>query len=492
VTALRERVIRDTMLYTSANVFAMAVGIGVSLMTKSILGAVGAGYWALLKVSQSYGEYSDLGVRDALLRDVPQALGAGDRDRAARLQDGALAFIAASAAAASAVIALAALFAVADPVLKKGLLGISLLVIATHAYSYWLNLLRLLKKVPALCAVIVVNILLVAVFSIAGAKAGGVLGLTAGMLVSTTLAAFFAARAAGERVRPRWNGAEIAQLVRVGFPMMILSTTLVTFLSIDSLMIGRMIGIRELGYYTIALMSIQQIGALGRFTLIVVFPHIQERYGKTGSLADSAGYFLRTTHTLRLLLPMLIGACTIFVPAIVHYLLPQFEPGIGAMKILAAGYYFVAVNEMAQTVLYTTNRQKRLIPVYAALALTAALLIYLFIRAGWGIEGAAAATSIAYFLFFAAVFALSFGRLVGAAATLRLAASTVGVFAYFIGCLLLVERFVRLEPVWLEALARFACFAVSQAPFLWKIERDEKIFSSVGTILRNRGRLAGA
>ena len=39
MTALRERVIRDTMLYSIANIFAMVTGIGVSLATKAILGA---------------------------------------------------------------------------------------------------------------------------------------------------------------------------------------------------------------------------------------------------------------------------------------------------------------------------------------------------------------------------------------------------------------------------------------------------------------------
>ena len=42
----RERIIKDTMMYTMANYLAMGVGIFLSIITKGILGPLGAGYFA--------------------------------------------------------------------------------------------------------------------------------------------------------------------------------------------------------------------------------------------------------------------------------------------------------------------------------------------------------------------------------------------------------------------------------------------------------------
>ena len=89
---LKERIVKDTLVYSGANYIAMGLGIVISIATKAILGTVGAGYWALMKVVTSYGEYSDLGTKDAVSREIPQAAGAGDADRRSRLQDAVFSF----------------------------------------------------------------------------------------------------------------------------------------------------------------------------------------------------------------------------------------------------------------------------------------------------------------------------------------------------------------------------------------------------------------
>ncbi len=484
--SLRTRVLKDTLQYSIANYFAMAVGIGVSLATKSILGAVGAGYWALFKVFQSYGEYSDLGTRDALLREIPQASGAGDPARCARLQNSALAFTAVMSVLSALVIAAIALFKTSDPVLRSGLLLVALLVIATHFYNFMLNLLRTLKKVGTLSVLIAVNIVLVAVFSVAGAMLGGVRGMTAGVLLSTVCAAGFAYRSAGINFRPEWNWTEIRRLIGIGLPVVVLSYVLITFLSIDAVMIGRMIGLEQLGYYTIALMTVQQVSSLGRFTQIIVFPHIQEQYGRTGSLESSEKYFVKTTQALQHFLPFIIGASVLLVPLIVHYLLPRFEPGIPAMKVLVTVYYFVAVSEMASTILFTVDRQKRLIPIYGVVVAVAALLNYGFIKAGYGIVGVAAATGISYLLFFLSVFIYSFRTLIGWRRAALQAGSILAMFAYFAACLYAVGRWVHGPNPVAETFFQLAVFVGAMLPLAIRYERKERILSAVAGILMNK------
>ena len=93
MSLLKRRVVKDTVTYTLANYIAMAIGILVGVVTKAILGTMGAGYWALLKVFTSYGEYSDLGTRNAMNREIPRVMGAGKQEEALKTQDSAYAFM---------------------------------------------------------------------------------------------------------------------------------------------------------------------------------------------------------------------------------------------------------------------------------------------------------------------------------------------------------------------------------------------------------------
>ena len=110
----------------------------------------------------------------------------------------------------------------------------------------------------------------------------------------------------------------------------------------------------------------QQISTLGRFASIVIFPHIQERYGQKKSLEEIKHFFIKTTRALTLALPFVIAFITFFVPVVVILFLPRFEAGLGAMRFLVLGYFFVAVNEMSCQILFTINQQARLIPLYLA------------------------------------------------------------------------------------------------------------------------------
>ena len=143
----KKRIIKDTIQYSIANYTATAIGVVVSVMTKAILGTVGAGLWAIMKVFNSYGEYSDLGTRDALLREIPQLIGAREMDKCEKIQNSAFSFSMLSALFSAAAFLIMAVFVIREQALKHGVIVVAFLVIATQMYNYFLTLLRTLKKV---------------------------------------------------------------------------------------------------------------------------------------------------------------------------------------------------------------------------------------------------------------------------------------------------------------------------------------------------------
>lgn len=481
--SLKKRVVKDTLQYTVANYIAMAVGIAMSIATKAILGATGSGYWTILKVFGSYGEYSDMGTRDAMTLELPKAGGAGLAERCRKVRDCGFSFTVAASLISMVVITVFSVFFVTDPVLQKGLWVTALLVVATQFYNFALTILRASKKISSLSLTIILNIVLVALFSIVGALWKGVVGMASGVLAATTLSALSAYRSAEVRPHWDWNGRVIWELVQTGFPMVVASYAIVTFLSIDSIMIGNMIGYKELGLYAIGLMSVQQISALGRFSQIILVPHIQEKYGQTGMLKDSGALYVRSTKVLACMLPLIIAYVYFGVPVLVEYFLPKFQGGIPAMKILVLGYFFVAVNEMSPSILFTANKQKNLIPIYAFVVLLAATLNYVLIKRGYGIEGVAAATSIAYVGSFLIVFSYAFKNLLNGRETFRLVVSII--FIFFVSSVLTVaiDHLVFVNSL-VDVILKCGIITIAFSPLFYRLEKKEGLFKVLKNLRR--------
>jgi len=482
----RERIIKDTLMYSVANYIAMGVGIFLSIVTKGILGTLGAGYFAMIKVFTSYGAFSDLGTRDAMLREVAQAVGAGDQKKAERIRDTIFTFTLLSSLAVIVVFAIISMFFVKDPLMKNGVLLAGFLVLVTQIYNFSITFMRILKKVSYLSLTIVANILGVALFSIAGAYFFGVLGLVIGLIVTTFFSAFFAYWLSDMQLRFRWDTGELWRLIRIGFPLVLAGYALDTFLIVDTIMIGKMIGYNQLGFYTIALMSIQQINSLGRFSQIILLPHIQEKYGKTQSLADAKSLFVKSTTTLVYFLPVIIALVFFGVPVIVHYFLPKFNPGLVAMRILVTAYYFVAVNEMSSTILFTINKQARQIPILAVMIIIAIGLNYLFIKTKGGIEGVALATTIAYFFYFAFFFYYAFKHLMEKPELRRSILAVIGIFLYMALLLHGTEALCHLTNPLIDCVVKYLIFLLLFSPVLVFFEKKEGVFKTIVSIFRDK------
>lgn len=484
--SFREKIIKDTMMYSLANYIAMGIGIFVSIITKNILGTLGTGYFAMVKVFSSYGGFSDLGTRDAMLRETTQAAGAGNIAQVGKVRDTVFSFTLLASLGVIVIFTIIAFFFTHDPLMKRGVLLAGILVLVTQFYNFSLTFMRSLKEVSHVSLTILANIVGVALFSILGAFFYGVLGLIVGLIIATFISSFFAYKISGMRLSFHWDGPEVWRLVRIGFPLVLAGYAMDTFLIVDTIMIGKMIGYNQLGFYTIALMSIQQINSLGRFSQIVLLPHIQGKYGENQNLADTKTIFVKSTMTLVYFLPVVIALVFFGVPGVVHYLLPKFIPGLVAMRILVPAYYFVAVNEMSSTILFTINKQERQIPLCVAMIGFAILLNYLFIKAQGGIEGVALATMIAYFFYFLFFFHYAFNHLMAKSELHRSIATVVLIFLYSTGLLHGIEWACHLSQPLIECVVKLLVFLFLFSPILIVFEKKEGIFKTIGSLFGNK------
>ena len=472
-------IIMDTIFYSGASCIAIIIGFLVSISSKRFLGVSGAGYWALLTVVQTYALYVGLGIKKGLVREIPQLMGAGEIKKAKELEDATFSYLIIASLAGAAVIWFISFFLVADPLLKKGMKIIAVLILATHLYNLMLVILRARKHISILSKVVVLNTLFIALFALPGAYFFGVNGFATGTLVATCISFYSAKRLANTRFSFYLDWGKTWHLIKIGLAMLLAGILFRTFLNIDKIMIGNMLGIERLGLYTIGIMAVQQVSSLPRFFNIVIFPHIQEKYGATKDVTEIKSMIIKPTYLISRLGPVLLGLIIFLVQPIVLYVLPQFQDGLGIMKILVFGYFFMAVNEMSSTLLFTIDKQRMLIPLYGVMVAACIGLNYLLITLGFGITGVALGTSISYFLFFLVVFTYAACHIMRWISIVKFYCEIMVFFLYFLINILWIDAVVNMSSLALTSFLKIVCFFLISIPVLISVQRRERIFSLV-------------
>ena len=475
----KQRIMNDTLIYSGASYFAIIIGFLVSIFSKKFLGVSGAGYWALLTVVMTFALYVGLGIKKGLVREVPQLIGAGEIKKAKELEDTTFSYLIIASLVGAAVICTVSIFLFTDPLLKTGMKVIAVLIPVTHLYNLMLVILRARKQISILSRVVVLNTIFIFLFALPGAYFFGVIGFAAGTVIATSLSFYYAKRWSNTRFSFCLDWEKIWHLIKIGLAMLLAGILFRTFLNIDKMMIGKMLGIEQLGLYTIGIMAVHQVSSLPRFFNIVIFPHIQEKYGATKDVMEIKSMILKPTYLISRLGPVLLGVIIFLIQPIVLYVLPQFKDGLGIMKILVFGYFFMAVNEMSSTLLFTIDKQRMLIPLYGVMVAVCIGLNYLFITLGWGITGVAVGTSISYFLFFLVVFTFAACHIMKWIRILKFYFEIMAFFVYFLINILWIDAVVNFSNLALTSFLKILCFLLISIPVLISVQRRERVFSLV-------------
>ena len=478
------KIIKNTIIYSASNYIVIFFGFFISILSKKILGVEGSGQWAILTIFLSYGLiFGSLGIEIAITREIPQAKGRGEHLDIEQMINTGFTFTFIIGLLISIFYIFVSNYFVKDLMIKKGLVLTTALMVVTLLYNLNLSILRGKKFITALSQIMIINILLVGVFPLTLAYFYGVIGYVLGTTISTFLS-FFISRKIG-LINYKWmfDIRKAIKLIIIGFPMLIAGVLQNTFLGLDKIIIGSMLGTSALGLYTIALMSTQQLTSLPRFFQTVLFPYVQEDYGKNRSIEDLRPYFIKSMYIISRLLPFIIGLIIFFIPVIVLHFLPKFKDGLMAMQILVCGFYFAVISETSGMFIYTINKQRVLPFLYGIMLALSAGLNYFAILKGWGISGVALASSIAYFIFFIIESAYAYLHLMKVKEMITYFARLIVTYFYILLVIIAINRTVIIKNEISQLTCRLSLFCLFYLPIFIIVEKRESLFSAVAGIV---------
>lgn len=398
------RTATDAGLFLGGNVYYQGARFVVYLVAARLLGPDLYGLWnALLLLLTNSVMYGHLGVVNAMTREIPYNEGRG-----AGAENPEVASTGFTAAVLSALLIAAGTMAVSligshDAATALGLRLVALLLVLEALHQFFDQLLRAYARfrTVALVQIVLGTLLLV-----------GVTGLTIASGFEGFLWAHVAAFAVVVlvlRMRAplvptlRWNRARTVALARIGFPIMMAGFAYGMLTSLDRLMVLGFLGREQLGYYSLAFMAYGTMMLIPRSVSQMVYPRMAREFGRTKDPGALRDLVYRPLRWLAMIMVPVLAVALVAAPYFVRWFLPQYAPGIPALRITIVSVFFLSFMGGFGNFLTTVHRQKLYLSVIVGALVVNLGLNWAVLAAGLGITGVAAATLITQVAFVAAL-----------------------------------------------------------------------------------------
>ncbi|KJJ84405.1 polysaccharide biosynthesis protein [Candidatus Omnitrophus magneticus] len=472
-------IIKDSANYTASTIVGQIIGIAASIVLRRFLSPEMMGVWAFFLMILSYALFAHFGVFTAIGVLIPYFRGKKDFKEIGALSNTAFVFTCVMSIAVALIVFFSSFFFEhAEPrYMAFGIRMISLIIFATIFYNFFTELLRADKLFSIISKAILVNALSMAFFILGLTYFFGLYGIFYAALLATIATLAYVVFAARYKLKFEFDFEKLKVLLRAGFPILVTGITYTFLISVDKIVIMRLLGPKALGFYSIAILAFTYANTFPKLFGIVIFPSMQESFGETDSKEYILSFVKKPSFIMAWFLPVLLAAAFFLVPVLVYYVIPKYSAGVTSMKILLFGCFFISLAPLAQNFLISIKKQNILIPVTFISVITAVLLSYYLVKIGYGINGVSFGTSIGYAVYFVLCFYYALihcdikkeiYKFLGAVSLPVLYAGFVAVFC---------EWFLKDKTVLIQAVAGGAIFLVMYMPAVFFINSRKNIFS---------------
>lgn len=469
--------IEETVTFAGSSYLFQTIAMVRGFVIARFLGPSLYGLWCGLRIFFDSGRFLGLGSAQTMVREVPFNEGKGNgRENAALQQVCFTWYLLSSTAIALGVLCLSFSEKLAIDRLEASL---ACLVFVINAIRIFIpSKLISEKKIILLSRINILYILLNTLFGLSLMLVWNIKGLLAGMILASGSVLIFLFGTEKLSFRLHFDFALFGRLIRIGFPIMILSTTFFFMQTIDKLVVFFMLGHEYMGYFGLAAFFTEIISHIPGSITVVLFPRMMHALGATQRRNQIERYYTKPVLFLAAVMPFLLGLIWINIDLPIVYLLPQYRPAVEVLRIFVLGLFFFALWGLPRSLLIAFDKQTKLLSAVLVLVLTGTVLDILVIKAGYGLRGVALASVSVFALL--TVMANSYallclGRTGGeiAAFLLRL----YGPFGYVVAGLMLLTVLPASDKVIWRDLSYSGYFTVYNLLYMFCLKKGRDILS---------------
>ncbi len=471
----RKEILKQAGVYSGGSVLTQLITVVAGILCRRFLGPLQMGIWSTLQIILDYSKYSTLGVMNAVSREIPYHMGKGEEGAAEKIKNITFTFIVVT----SIFIGLCFVGFVLltrgyfTPELTYGLFFIAAIIFLQRINNLFISLLRSYKEFSLAAKQMVLSALVNAVLVAFLTYFFKIYGFMCSVALSFVFNIVYIQLHYKFHFRWQFSLRPLWPLIRFGFPLMIIGLLITVLRSIDKIMIVKMLGFESLGLYSIAIMIYGYAGSFSTSIAVVLFPHFQEKFGKSDRPEDLKNYLLKASKAFALSMPVIIGLIWTAAPFFAAWFLPQYISGIPAMKNLSLALFFIALTQPYQDFLITTKKHFFLFPLLSLSSLLAFLLDYAVIRLGYGITGVAYMTAMVFMINFITTYLLSARYIADRKTIIVYLLKFFACFAYLILILFGINSSISVEALSLkEAIVKTAVFLLLCLPYFIVLNKE--------------------
>ena len=441
------------------------------------------GLWQWFNMFVEYGRYSSLGTGFAMTKEYPYNVGKDNSEQAEKIKDTAFSFNLFTSLVSGIIVII---FAYVYPyksknagLFKIGFFLTALVIILTQIFNYYAYYFRAAKKFKALSYSNLILSFSRFVLIVALVYFFHIYGIFIGMILAFLTVVAYVNIFHKPRVKWKIDRNVLKRLIKLGVPLIFMGIGFSLFVSIDKLMIMKMIGLRDLGLYGVAVNGVLLILYSRNILNTVLSAYTYQKYGEKEDVSKIKNYFEVPSKIAAYILPTIISFLFFLFPVFIKLALNKYAVSVMPAQILLLSSFFLAAN-FSSVLIVSMDKQASAFVIFPIIIILNAGLNYAAIKQGFGIVGVATATGISYFIY----------NLVFIIYTMRFYAKTKYILKflaeiYFPMAVNAVVIFV-LYRVELNFIINMAIMAILNVPFLIYIMRKEKLYVIFSNIVKEK------
>jgi len=387
------RVGREFLFYTLTSFAFQASRFGVYLIGASLLGPGAYGVWVSLLLLSSYLLHLQIGVFNAMGREIPLFKGRGEWVAVDKIRRAGFGFAVVSSLLAGAALVILGPFVLSMPWFKVELLLMALYTSVQQLFSFTVFRLKAEARFMLLSFQQLALALIMPVATIGLTKrlnlAGFILGLafSFGLIVLATVAF----RYLDCRVSFEWP--ILSRLVAIGVPIYSSGLVFSLFMTVDQWVVAKLFGQVSLGYYGFAVNVFSAMMLVVYIVADYFYPRMAEAYGRNGNYSQVTRLALRQSHLTALLSLPIATVLTAFVSEFVTIYMRAYLPAVDIVRIFAIKMVFLALVTGHSNLLLIVGKERLYLLTWVGALMMNVAFTLLFAR--WELKGVAFGTVLA-------------------------------------------------------------------------------------------------
>lgn len=355
----------------------------------------------LFSIASLFFIFSDWGVSALVIRDYQKD--SVDKEKYIRSAAGLKTILVAVAFLA----VLASLLFFQNPVFKTNLILLAVFLIVSNLRDFIVYLFRAFQKMEKEFwlvlaenfSLLIVGLSLLLIYKNIISLSLSYIG---SMVVSATLALILF-KNYFHYLKPEWSKDNLKKLLTNGAPIMFFGLLSFIFFSTDQIILGKLRGTTEVGYYSIATKIILLVNTIATLLMTAIFPYLASQINKAQKVIKIFKKTLLAFIVLSVFLALLGMLLAPIIPLIVG---SQYSPSVSLFRFFIWIIVFMFPVALFDYVLFAYNKQWLNFWFTSACAVLNVVLNLILIPR-YGMFGAAAASIVAQFLNFAISWYLS-------------------------------------------------------------------------------------